>query len=56
MGNKLVTKQQRKELKTLADDFGLLHMEKVRDIIENCKSYIEGQQGILRVYTDTYLS
>lgn len=55
MGDKLITKQEKKELKVLADDFGLLCMEKVQDIIENCKSYIEGQQAILRVYTDVYL-
>lgn len=52
---KVINKQEKKELKTLADDFGLLHRKEVQDIIENCKSYAEGQQKIMRVYTAVYL-
>ncbi len=33
----------KKELKKLSDDFGLLHRQDVQKIIENCKSYAEGQ-------------
>lgn len=44
-----------KELMTLADDFRLLHRRDVQEIIENCKSYEEGQQKIMRVYTAVYL-
>lgn len=44
-----------KELMTLADDFCLLHREDVKKIIETCKSYDEGQQGIMRVYEEVYL-
>lgn len=44
-----------KELMTLADDFCLLHREDVRKIIETCRNYDEGQQGIMRVYTEAYL-
>ncbi len=45
----------KKELKKLADDFGLLHRQDVQKIIENCKSYAEGQQKIMRVYTSVYM-
>lgn len=44
-----------KELMTLADDFGLLRREDVKKIIETCKSYEEGQQKIMRVYSKVYL-
>lgn len=52
---KTINKQEKRELKTLADDFGLLHREDVQQIIENCKSYSEGQQKIMRVYTAVYM-
>lgn len=44
-----------KELMTLADDFRLLKRKEVREIIETCKSYEEGQQKIMGVYTAAYL-
>ena len=50
-----ISKQERKELKILADDFRLLHRKDVQDIIENCRSYTEGQQKIMRVYMAVYL-
>lgn len=52
---KTISKQDRKDLKVLADDFGLLHREDVQDIIETCRSYAEGQQKIMRIYEKTYL-
>ena len=52
---KKISKQDRKELQILADDFGLLHRKDVQDIIGNCRSYSEGQRRILRVYTTVYL-
>lgn len=52
---KSISKQDRKDLKVLADDFGLLYRADVKEIIENCKSYAEGQQKIMRVYTTIYL-
>lgn len=45
-----------KDLMTLADDFGLLHRKEVQEIISTCKSYAEGQQKIMRVYTTVYLN
>jgi len=48
-------RQEKKELKVLADDFGLLQRKEVQEIIENCKSYAEGQQKIMRVYTAVYM-
>lgn len=45
-----------KELITLADEFGLLHREDVKEIIETCKNYEEGQQKIMRVYDKVYLN
>lgn len=55
MAIKTMNKQDRKDLKILADDFGLLHREEVQEIIETCKSYSEGQQKIMRVYTTVYM-
>lgn len=48
-------REDKKELKTLADDFGLLYREDVQRIIETCKSYNEGQQKLMRVYTAVYM-
>lgn len=53
--NVATDKCYKKELMTLADDFGLLQREDVQDIIENCKSYEEGHQKIMRVYEAAYL-
>lgn len=53
---KTISKQDRKDLKILADDFGLLYRGDVQYIIETCKSYSEGQQKIMRVYTTVYLN
>lgn len=44
-----------KELMTLADGFCLLDRKEVREIIENCKSYEEGQQKIMRIYEAVYM-
>lgn len=52
---KTITKQDKKDLKVLADDFGLLYRKEVQEIIETCKSYAEGQQKIMRVYEAVYL-
>lgn len=52
---KTINKQDKKDLKVLADDFGLLHRADVQEIIANCKSYAEGQQKIMRVYTAVYM-
>lgn len=52
---KTISKQDRKDLKILADDFCILHRKDVQEIIETCKSYAEGQQKIMRVYTAVYL-
>lgn len=53
--NNFIGISTQKELMTLADDFGLLQREDVKEIIENCKSYEEGQQKIMRVYEAVYL-
>ncbi len=55
MAIKTMNKQDKKDLKTLADDFGLLYREDVQQIIQNCKSYAEGQQKIMRVYNAVYM-
>ena len=52
---KMISRQDKKDLKILADDFGLLHREEVQKIIETCKSYSEGQQGIMRIYDTVYM-
>ena len=50
-----ISKQDRKDLKILADDFGFLYRKEVQEIIETCKSYAEGQQKIMRVYEAVYM-
>lgn len=55
MAMRSLCKEEKKELKVLADDFCLLHREDVQKIIETCKSYSEGQQKIMRVYEAVYL-
>ena len=55
MISRTISKQDRKDLQVLADDFGLLYRKEVQDIIQNCRSYSEGQQKIMRVYTAVYL-
>ncbi len=52
---KTISKQDKRDLKTLAKDFRLLDRKEVQEIIETCKSYAEGQQKIMRVYTVAYL-
>ena len=50
-----ISGQEKKELKVLADDFGLLHRGDVQEIIETCRSYEEGQKQIMSVYTAVYM-
>lgn len=52
---KSVSRQEKKDLRKLADDFKLLHRKDVQEIIENCKSYAEGQRKIMKVYTAVYM-
>lgn len=52
---KFMNKWEKKDLETLADDFGLLQRNDVQEIIQNCKNYAEGQRKIMRVYTKVYL-
>ena len=52
---KFMNKWEKKDLETLADDFGLLQRNDVQEIIQNCKIYAEGQRKIMRVYTKVYL-
>lgn len=53
--SRTISSQDKKDLRILADDFGLLYRQDVQDIIKSCKSYSEGQQKILRVYSTVYL-
>lgn len=53
--SRTISKQDKKDLQALADDFRQLQRKDVQDIIQSCKSYSEGQQKILRVYAAVYL-
>lgn len=53
--SRTISKQDKKDLQVLADDFRLSHRKDVQDIIQSCKSYSEGQQKIMRVYAAVYL-
>lgn len=52
---RMMNRQDRKDLKMLARDFGLLHREEVQKILETCKDYADGQRKIMIVYTAVYL-
>ena len=54
-GMRILCKSDKKELKVLADDFGLLHREDVREIIKTCKNYREGHRKIMRIYMAVYM-
>lgn len=50
-----ISKQDRKDLKVLADDFGLIDRKDVQQIINSCNSYTEGHRAILRIYNQAYM-
>lgn len=50
-----ISKQDKKDLKVLADDFCILNRADVQEIIKTCKSYAEGQQKIMRVFETVYM-
>ena len=54
-GSRTISRQDKKDLRILASDFGLLHRKDVQEIIQNCKSYSEGHQKLMRVYSTVYL-
>ncbi len=49
-------REERKELRILADDFLLLGRQDVQKIIMSCRSYREGQQAIMKIYDKVYMS
>lgn len=55
-GMRSLCRNEKRELKVLADDFGLLKRKDVQEIIKNCKSYAEGQQKIMRIYMSVYMN
>lgn len=48
-------RQEKKELKVLADDFGLLHRKDIQELINTCNSYTEGHRGIMAIYNQVYM-
>lgn len=46
---------EKRELKALASDFGLLDRKEVRETIESCSSYSEGQRRIMKIYNQVYM-
>lgn len=50
-----ISRQDKKDLKVLTDDFGLLHREDIKEIINTCRSYAEGQRKIMGIYEAVYL-
>ncbi len=54
-GMRSLCRNEKRELKVLADDFRLSKRKDVQEIIKNCRSHAEGQQKIMRIYTDVYL-
>lgn len=48
-------RQDKKELKVLAEDFGLLEWGNIQEMIEECTNYEEGQRAIMRAYDQAYM-
>jgi predicted CopG family antitoxin len=48
-------RKEKRELTVLANDFSLLERKDVQEIIKTCKSYVEGQREIMRIYTAVYM-
>ena len=48
-------REERRELKVLADDFGLLERKDIQNIIDSYVSYDEGQRKILSIYNQVYM-
>lgn len=48
-------REERKELKVLADDFGLFERKDIQNIIDSCVTYDEGQRKILSIYNQVYM-
>lgn len=48
-------RQEKKELKVLASDFGLIGRKGVKEVIDTCSSYAEGQRAIMRIYNQVYM-
>lgn len=48
-------REERKEVKVLADDFGLLERKDIQNIIDSCVTYDEGQRKILSIYNQVYM-
>lgn len=53
--DKKISQQDRKDLRTLADDFGILYRQDAQEVIKTCRSYAEGQRKIMRIYTAVYM-
>ena len=49
-------REEKRELKVLADDFCLLDRKDVQEIIMSCRNYAEGQREIMRIYDEVYLN
>jgi len=48
-------REEKRELKVLADNFGLLDREDIQEIITSCSNYNEGQRKILQIYDQVYM-
>lgn len=48
-------RQDKKELKILAQDFGLLERKDVKKIIETSQSYHEGHRKLMEIYDKVYM-
>lgn len=48
-------REEKRELKVLASDFGLLERKDIQEIIVTCNTYHEGQRAILKIYTQVYM-
>ena len=48
-------REEKRELKVLANDFQLLHLVEVQDLIETCKSYAEGHTRLMKIYEQKYM-
>lgn len=48
-------REEKRELKVLAQDFGLYNRNDVKEIIATCGSYYEGHKKLMEIYNLVYM-
>ena len=54
-GMRNLCREEKRELKVLAQDFELYDRKDVKEIIATCGSYYEGHRKLMEIYTLVYM-